>query len=44
MYVRVPRRLIYSAFWITALDIVLTVVAWFWAEGWNLTDFWHHQV
>ncbi len=44
MYVRVPTRLITSAFWITALDVVLTGVAWFWAEGWNVADFWHHQV
>lgn len=44
MYVRAPARLISSACWVTVLDVVLTGVAWIWAEDWNGTSFWHHQV
>lgn len=44
MYVRTPPRLISSARWVVTLDVILTVAVWFWAEGWNGSDFWEHQV
>eukprot|EP00903_Cladosiphon_okamuranus_P012069 g11330.t1 len=43
MYVRAPARLISSAWRVTLLDVVLTSVAWIWAEDWSCASFWQHQ-
>ncbi|CAM9786622.1 unnamed protein product [Ascophyllum nodosum] len=44
MYVRSPPRLLRSAWWIAFLDLVHTVVAWGWVEGWKPQEFWENQV